>query len=115
MHGFRGSHPRGGACAAFPYDVEDLSAVKVFNNNIGAQKLPENLVHWHKHINIRHHFIHEDLLKTGQVKLGRVSTEEMSVDILTKALPRFKYTRCLNLLGLSKSKLDFLLVLAPLR
>ena len=38
-----------------------------------------------KHINIRHHFIHEHI-KQGEVAFQYISTKEMLADIFTKAL-----------------------------
>lgn len=89
-------------CFLSEMGIEDSQSVKIFNN-LGAQKLAENpILHGRtKHIEIRHHFV-RDLLKSGQVKLGHVSTEMMPADMLTKGLPKPKHWKCLDLLGVAQ-------------
>lgn len=79
----------------------DSEPVRLFNDNVSAQKLATNPV-FHartKHIDVRHHFVRE-VAESGQVTLGHVASDEMPADVLTKALPRPKHQRCLELLGL---------------
>ena len=67
---------------------ESLSDAKVFNDNMGAQRLAENPI-FHarsKHIDIRHQFVRETM-QNKQIKLEHISTEYMAADILTKPLP----------------------------
>ena len=80
---------------------ENLANATVLNDNMGAKRLAENPI-FHartKHIDVRHHFVREALQKK-QLKLEHVSTDDMVADMLTKALPRPKHQRCLNMLGL---------------
>ncbi|GKA60309.1 integrase, catalytic region, zinc finger, CCHC-type containing protein [Tanacetum coccineum] len=55
-----------------------------------AQFLGDNFVSWSKHIDIRHHFIREQVEK-GVVELYFVRTEYQLEDIFTKALPRERF------------------------
>ena len=80
---------------------ESISDAKVFNDNMGAQRLAENPI-FHarsKHIDIRHHFVRETL-RNKLIKLEHVSTEDVAADMLTKALTRPKHQRCVKLMGL---------------
>jgi hypothetical protein len=52
-----------------------------------------------KHIDIRHHFIKEKI-NEKLIKFEYVSTEDMLADIFTKAVPRIKHYRALELLAL---------------
>ncbi|GJZ07806.1 retrovirus-related pol polyprotein from transposon TNT 1-94 [Tanacetum coccineum] len=60
-----------------------------------------------KHINIRHHFIHEQVEK-GVVELYFVRTEYQLADILTKALPRERFEFILPRLGMKCMSLETL-------
>ena len=51
-----------------------------------------------KHIDIRHHFIHERV-ERGEVDLHYVSTKDMLADIFTKALPRETFIKFRTRLG----------------
>ncbi|KAL7291669.1 hypothetical protein TKK_0014705 [Trichogramma kaykai] len=80
---------------------DDLSRITVYNDNQSAAKLASNPV-FHarsKHIDIRAHFIRE-VLKKRKFYLKYLSTEEMTADILTKALPKAKVDYCVKGLGL---------------
>jgi hypothetical protein len=52
-----------------------------------------------KHINIHYHFI-RDVVKKGYIKLQYCPTDDMTVDILTKALPCWKVNQHMQGLGL---------------
>jgi hypothetical protein len=52
-----------------------------------------------KHIDVRYHFIW-DITKCGDIKTIYCPTDQMVVDILTKALPKWKVQFHNNLLGL---------------
>lgn len=52
-----------------------------------------------KHIDIRHHFIRE-LVEDKRIIIEYLNTEEMTADILTKSLSRFKHSYCCGLMGL---------------
>ena len=54
-----------------------------------------------KHIDIRYHFVH-DTVERGKVSLLYCPTDEMSADILTKALPRWKVSKHALGLGLHR-------------
>ncbi|GKC53924.1 hypothetical protein Tco_1076669 [Tanacetum coccineum] len=58
---------------------------------------------WSKHIDIRHHFIREQVEK-GVVELYFVRTEYQLADIFTKALPRERFEFILPLLGMKSMK-----------
>ncbi|GJT81651.1 retrovirus-related pol polyprotein from transposon TNT 1-94 [Tanacetum coccineum] len=58
-----------------------------------------------KHIDIRHHFIREQVEK-GVVKLYFVSTDYQLVDIFTKALPRERLEFLLPRLGMKNTMVD---------
>jgi hypothetical protein len=45
-----------------------------------------------KHIDIRFHFIH-DVVERGEISLAYCPTDDMTADVLTKALPRWKVTQ----------------------
>lgn len=84
-------------------EFENLTDVRVLNDNMGAQRLSENPV-FHarsKHIDTRHHFVRETLL-TKQLKLEHISTDDMIADMMTKGLPRPKHRHCLEMIGLGK-------------
>nr|GEU47229.1 retrovirus-related Pol polyprotein from transposon TNT 1-94 [Tanacetum cinerariifolium] len=54
--------------------------------------LKQALRAWSKHIDIRHHYIREQV-KSGAVELYFVSTDYQLADIFTKALPRQRYLK----------------------
>ncbi|GKF19358.1 hypothetical protein Tco_0067996, partial [Tanacetum coccineum] len=60
-----------------------------------------------KHIDIRHHFIREQVEK-GVVELYFVRTEYKLADIFTKALPRERFEFILPRLGMKSMKLETL-------
>ncbi|GJQ67871.1 hypothetical protein Trydic_g16633 [Trypoxylus dichotomus] len=82
--------------------VERLPDVKVYNNNLSALRLAKNPTYHarNKHIDIRHHFV-RDVLKSGQLELLHVGTNDMIADVLTKGLPRTKHEKCVESLGLT--------------
>jgi len=56
-----------------------------------------------KHINIRYHFIHENIT-AGNVIVEYVPSSENTSDILTKALLKAKYSQFVASLGLQLKK-----------
>nr|GEY70678.1 retrovirus-related Pol polyprotein from transposon TNT 1-94 [Tanacetum cinerariifolium] len=64
-----------------------------------AQFLGDKLVSWSKHIDIRHHFIREQV-ERGVVELYFVMTDYQLVDIFTKALPQQRFEFILPRLGM---------------
>jgi hypothetical protein len=77
--------------------------VVIFNDNQGAQELVRNPVYHPrtKHIDTRHHFV-RDAYEQKKITPNYLSTEEMTADVLTKALPGPKHKSCVTQLGLSK-------------
>ncbi|KAJ9560132.1 hypothetical protein OSB04_005292 [Centaurea solstitialis] len=78
----------------------EAGCVKLLVDNKSAIELMKNPV-FHgrsKHINTRYHFIRECVEK-GLIYVEHVSGEAQRADILTKALPRVKFTEMRNLLG----------------
>jgi hypothetical protein len=60
--------------------------------------------HFHartKHIDIRYHFIHY-AIEEGKIRLTYCPTEDMTADILTKALPLMKAKHFASSMGLAK-------------
>jgi len=55
-----------------------------------------------KHIDIRHHFIREQVA-VGSINLVYVPTEDMAADVLTKPLGRNTHLRMVRLLGLTSA------------
>ncbi|GKB92481.1 hypothetical protein Tco_0964753 [Tanacetum coccineum] len=73
-----------------------LDGIPIMCDNKGAINLSKNPVQHSrtKHIEIRHHFIHDNVQK-GNISIENVSSEDNIVDILTKPLKRepFNYLR----------------------
>ena len=77
---------------AVPLLCDNESAIKIAHNPVQHSKT--------KHIQIRHHFLHDHVLK-GDISIEHVKTEEQLADIFTKPLDekRFSKLRCeLNIL-----------------
>ena len=55
-----------------------------------------------KHIDIRHHFICENIT-SNQVSVTYCASEENAADILTKALDRYKHEHLVDLLGMRRA------------
>jgi hypothetical protein len=70
-----------------------LEATKIMEDNQGCIALSENpVLHKRtKHISIKYHFIREKIHE-GTTKLEYISTEHQLADVLTKALPRTRFT-----------------------
>lgn len=81
--------------------LSDSKRIKLMNDNRGAQLLAHNHT-FHarsKHIDIKHHFIREVLLR-GQLEIKHIPSEEMPADFLTKGLTKDKHHKCLDLVGI---------------
>ena len=76
------------------------SATIIYEDNQGAIELSKNSKHHNrtKHIDIAFHFIRERIA-TKEIDVIYCHTENMIADIMTKALPRPKYERFRELLG----------------
>ena len=66
--------------------------VDIFGDNEGAKAIADNpsSASKSKHTDVKIHFI-RGLIRTGEVKILHVGTEEQHADVLTKALWRKKY------------------------
>ena len=87
---------------------DNVKVTTICNDNVGAQKLAMNPI-FHgrtKHIALRHHYIRE-VVKSGQVQLSHIASQEMPADFLSKALTRPKHERCIRLLGITKRPSSF--------
>ncbi|XP_073061704.1 secreted RxLR effector protein 161-like [Primulina eburnea] len=73
----------------------------IFCNNTSAIAITYNpFMHSRtKHIDIRHEFIREHVMKK-EIRLEYVHTDQKSVDIFTKPLPKAKFSHFCNMLGL---------------
>jgi hypothetical protein len=80
---------------------EEKKPVTISCDNQGAIALAkDNKFHARtKHIDLRYHFIRE-AVEDGKIKVKYVPTEDNVSDIFTKALPRPKFQRMVELLGL---------------
>lgn len=70
-------------------------------DNQGAINLAKNPI-FHartKHVELHHHFIRERVLE-GEISLNYIPTAEQPADILTKALPRWKFEKHRDFIGL---------------
>jgi hypothetical protein len=77
------------------------SPITILSDSQGSIALAKNpAVHSRsKHIDIRHHFIREQVA-IGQIKMYYVPTKDMTADILTKPLSRDRHQRLVGLLGI---------------
>ncbi|GJT10189.1 retrovirus-related pol polyprotein from transposon TNT 1-94 [Tanacetum coccineum] len=80
-----------------PLYCDNKSAIALCCNNVQHSRA--------KHIDIRHHFIREQVEK-GVVELYFVRTENQLADIFTKALPRERFEFILSSLGMNAFFLD---------
>ncbi|GJR94538.1 hypothetical protein Tco_0266712 [Tanacetum coccineum] len=78
-----------------PLYCDNKSAIALCCNNVQHSRS--------KHIDIRHHFIREQVEK-GVVELYFVRTEYQLADIFTKALPRERFEFILPRLGMKSMK-----------
>ena len=79
----------------------DKSCTTLFVDNQSAIKLAKS-PEFHKrtkHIDIRYHYFREKC-ESGELKLEYVSSECQKADILTKALPRDRFARMREIIGL---------------
>nr|GFB75911.1 retrovirus-related Pol polyprotein from transposon TNT 1-94 [Tanacetum cinerariifolium] len=77
----------------------DFNKIPLYCDNRSAIALCCNNVQHFKHIDIRHHFIREQVEK-GVVELYFVTTDYQLADIFTKALPRERFEFPLSRLGM---------------
>ena len=77
-----------------------VAATKIYEDNQGAIDLSHNPKHHSrtKHIDVAHHFTRE-LIVTKQIDVEYIPTGENVADIMTKALPRVKFEKFRNAMG----------------
>ena len=82
------------------YDIKCLTS-QIFCDNTNAINLSKNHVHHSrtKHIDIRHHFLRDHVLK-GDITLEFISTENQIADILTKPLKEESFVKLRRELGI---------------
>ncbi|GJR81020.1 retrovirus-related pol polyprotein from transposon TNT 1-94 [Tanacetum coccineum] len=80
-----------------PLYCDNRSAIALYCNNVQHS--------WSKHIDIRHHFIQEQV-DNGVVELYFVTTDYQLADIFTKALPRERFEFLLPHLGMKSKPLQ---------
>jgi Reverse transcriptase (RNA-dependent DNA polymerase) len=80
-----------------------INSTIIYCDNQAAQKLAtdDNYRARTKHIDIRYHFIRQ-VINTGELSITYCPTDDMTADILTKALPAWKVTRHVAGLGLQQ-------------
>ena len=83
------------------YDIISRSFTILRTNNQRVLALVKNSINHSrsKHIDIKHHFIHETIVE-GIVWLKYVAFEDMTADFLTKSLRRVQLQRCLSLIDM---------------
>lgn len=83
------------------FPAENEVAITLFCDNRSAIFLASNDVYKtrSKHIDIRHHFVRQKVAD-GKIKLQSISTENMTADVLTKAVPAIKQNYCSTKMGL---------------
>ena len=81
--------------------VELNGPTVIHSDSQGSIALTKNPEHHarSKHIDIRHHFVREQVA-AGTITVDYVPTEEMVADALTKALPRDKHYKLIGMMGL---------------
>jgi hypothetical protein len=84
-----------------------VGATSIMCDNQGCIALAKNLTHHSctKHIDIQHHFIREKL-ESGEIGLKYCPTQDMVVDVLTKALAKERHQNLTRSMGLGV--LDYL-------
>lgn len=111
IYGSGGGGRGSGALHRFIEELDcnrDVSHVRLFGDNLSAQKLAKNPV-FHdrtKHIDIRHHYVRK-VVDSGLVKLKHLSTTDMAADILTKGLASAKHEKCLRLFRIVNDSCNF--------
>jgi hypothetical protein len=61
--------------------------------------------HKMKHMDIKYMFI-QDVVRTWEIEVKHIGTEEMVADVLTKGLRKHKFDKCQNTLGLTKGNVS---------
>jgi hypothetical protein len=83
--------------------IIDIKETPIFSDNQGCLALAKNPVYHGrtKHIDVRHHFIRDNIEK-GDIVVDYCQTDHMPADLLTKPLARTKFEEHKAKLGLTK-------------
>jgi len=79
----------------------NVKPIVIYEDNSGCialTKNPENHSRT-KHIHVKYHYLRQQA-EAGEIKLTQCKTDNMTADILTKALPRDKHERFTTMMGL---------------
>ena len=82
-------------------EIKEFLPTPLYCDNTSAEALAKNPVHHQrtKHIDVRDHFIREQVAK-GAISIHHCSTKENVADIFTKALPKDPFIKHRAALGL---------------
>lgn len=80
--------------------IQSYPTTTIYSDSQGSIALSKNPEHHgrSKHIDIRHHFVREQVV-AGVVALQYVPTEEMMADVMTKPLSRDKHVKLIHRMG----------------
>lgn len=76
--------------------LEQMQQLTIYGDNKSALMLGEKPTTFHprtKHIDVRHHFIRDEV-NAGRIKFVHTPTQNMTADVLTKAVPVAKHIKC---------------------
>lgn len=90
------------------FDLEKLSATVIYGDNQSAlctanAPVDSSSSSRFKHIDIRFHVTCE-ALADGRIRLEYICTDDMTADLLTKALPRDKHEKHVKGIGFTEEK-----------
>jgi hypothetical protein len=84
-----------------------LGPTVIYSDSQGSIAPAKNPEHHHertKHIDIQHHFFHEQLA-AGAITLPYIQTEEMVADVLTEALASNRHHRLISIMGVNNVRI----------
>jgi hypothetical protein len=81
--------------------ISELPSTTLFMDNQSAMALTKNPEYRKrtKHIEIAYHFVRE-CVASGKISVEYISTDDMTVDVMTKALPQIKHEKHIRAMGL---------------
>jgi hypothetical protein len=88
-----------------PDERNDLPATILYGDNTGSNSLTRNPEHHQrtKHIDVIYHFIRERV-ESNEIDVIYIPTEEMTADLLTKALPYVNHQRHVQHMSLAEKE-----------